>query len=162
MKKIELDNYYQIIKNNSTKFDLQILKLIIPISLIQKNQFNGISYLLDKKYSLSPSQANLITMLYLNKQALTPTQLTERLIFSSGGMTKLLKSLEAKELIKRIMSNQDKRSVLVEITEKGKNLCHEIIPDLLEIDNKIFSNLDKTEKELLEKILKKVVYNILA
>jgi len=160
MNKKQLDKYYYDFDQEPKGFDVSILKIVMPLALVQKNLFNTTSSILEKKYGMTLTQINLLATLLFRNEAISPTELSESMIFSSGGMTKLLKTLEAKELIERIASPQDGRSMLVNITDQGKALCQEAIPYLLEEDNKIFSILDKSEKQQLEKILKKLVYSM--
>ena len=91
---------------------------------------------------------------------MTPTSLYEATIFSSGGMTKILKKLEDKKLISRISSKEDKRSKLVKIEPKGERLVEDCFVDIIKSDHKIFSVLDKKEQESLKQIFKKLIYSL--
>jgi len=51
--------------------------------------------------------------------AVAPINLYESLVFSSGGMTKLLKKLEDRNYISRVDNPIDKRSKLVRITPEA-------------------------------------------
>jgi DNA-binding MarR family transcriptional regulator len=51
---------------------------------------------------------------------LTPTELGKALVVSSGGMTKRLRMLEARGLIRRQPAPNDGRSTTVSLTRKGK------------------------------------------
>lgn len=53
---------------------------------------------------------------------LAPTELATALERSSGGMTKMLKRLEALELVSRVPDPDDGRSLLVRLTETGKEM----------------------------------------
>ena len=50
---------------------------------------------------------------------LTPTELYGALMITSGGLTHRLKRLEAAGLVRRVPSAEDRRSLLVELTEEG-------------------------------------------
>ena len=50
---------------------------------------------------------------------LTPTQLFNALMITSGGLTHRLKRLEKAGLIRRVPSSEDRRSLLVELTAEG-------------------------------------------
>ena len=50
---------------------------------------------------------------------LTPTELFGALMITSGGLTHRLKRLEKAGLVRRVPSTEDRRSLLVELTEEG-------------------------------------------
>nr|WP_323669802.1 hypothetical protein [Aliarcobacter butzleri] len=81
-------------------------------------------------------------------------------MFSSGGMTKVLKKLQDRELIKRDAVKNDKRKNLVCLTQKGTELIKEIMDNKASMIEKTFSVLDKKEKENLKNILSKVLYSL--
>ena len=84
------------------------------------------------------------------------------MIFSSGGMTKILNKLELKKLIKRVDSQQDKRSRFVEITPKGAQVAKAAFKEAVAFHLKIFDILDEDEKIFLEKILKRMFLAIMS
>ncbi|MDO6749775.1 MarR family transcriptional regulator, partial [Gilvimarinus sp. 1_MG-2023] len=51
---------------------------------------------------------------------LTPTKLFQSAMLTSGAMTNRLNRLEKAKLIQRLPSEQDRRSLLVQLTEQGK------------------------------------------
>ena len=53
---------------------------------------------------------------------LSPTALYTSLMVSSGGLTYRLKRLEAAGLIRRLPSAEDRRSLIVELTDEGKTV----------------------------------------
>lgn len=156
MRKENLDNYY----DNVFKDEQEILGICLPITMIHKQLFNEGSELLLEKFDLSSSEMDVLAALYFNNKTLTPTALSEATIFSSGGMTKVLKKLEGKEFISRSFSEEDKRSKLVHIEPKGEALVKESLGHLLKKDNAFFEILDEDEKAFLFKILKKLIYRV--
>nr|WP_319490070.1 MarR family transcriptional regulator [uncultured Caproiciproducens sp.] len=72
-------------------------------------------------YGLTYTQ--YITLLVLWEQDnLSVSELGSKLLLDSGTLTPLLKKLEKLELVERVRSAHDERSVLVRLTEKGKQL----------------------------------------
>ncbi len=51
---------------------------------------------------------------------MSPNDLYRSLLMTSGGMTKILKNLEAENSIKRMDHHSDKRSKMVRLTQEGK------------------------------------------
>nr|WP_280141752.1 MarR family winged helix-turn-helix transcriptional regulator [Cohaesibacter marisflavi] len=61
---------------------------------------------------------------------MTPTELYDALLISSGGLTKVLKSLKSKGFITRSYSQKDARQKLVLLTDKGRAKLSEIMPQI--------------------------------
>lgn len=157
MKKQQLDNYFTNILQN----EKESLALGLPISVLYKHIFQHNSQLLQSKYQLNHSELDVLAALCFNGKILTPTQLSDFTIFSSGGMTKILKKLQEKKLITRVASKDDKRSMLVKIEKKAENLIEECLLDIAKFESDLFDILDETEKKVLKKILHKLTYSLL-
>lgn len=139
-----------------------ILDLVIPLHLYYKDMMQEVKYFLEEKYTLSKNELDLLLALISSPNedtTLAPTELYEHLVFSSGGMTKLLKKLELKDYILRVENPNDKRSKLVKITSEGKEIAKKAINDVLEIESQYFSRLNDLERTTLanafEKLAKK-------
>jgi len=157
MKKIQLDNYF----TNIFKNEKEVLSLGLPITVLYKHIFQHNINMLQEKYDLSHSELDVLGALCYSGKILSPTQLSEATIFSSGGMTKILKKLKDKKLITRVPSKNDKRSLLVKIEPKGEKLMENCLTDLAKFQDELFSVLDEEEKDSLKKIYHKLVYSIL-
>ncbi|TKT80322.1 MarR family transcriptional regulator [Aquamicrobium sp. LC103] len=90
--------------------------------------------------------------------ALTPTALYEATMVTSGAMTNRLDRLEKAGLIARGPHPQDRRGVIVRLTEKGRTLIDEAVTVHVENEWEILSGLTPQEQAtlagLLEKLLK--------
>jgi len=149
--KLRLDN-----KDDNICANSDIGYVSLPLYVLSQKLLNQIGTFLDKKYTLSNSEVDVMASLYSAQETdntLTPTKLYERLFFSSGGMTKVLKKLEQKGLIKRIDNKDDKRSKLVQLTQSGKEILKTSLADVIELEESIFSNLNEAEKQLLSDLL---------
>jgi DNA-binding MarR family transcriptional regulator len=60
--------------------------------------------------------------------SLTPKQLSESLMLSGAGMTSRMDRLEAQHLIARLPEPSDRRSIKIQLTQRGVKLIDEIIP----------------------------------
>jgi len=58
---------------------------------------------------------------------LSPTELFSALMVTSGTMTHRLKRLESRGLIERVSNEQDARSLLVQLTKKGRALIDQAV-----------------------------------
>ena len=158
MKKEYLDNLFKNIFIN----EKSVFSLSLPVTIIYKYIFSQNAHILQLNHDLLHSEIDVLASLLFNNKIMSPTDLYEATIFSSGGMTKILKKLEHKKLISRIQSNEDKRSTLVKLEPKGEELVKSCFVNILKEDDHIFSVLDEKEKESLAKILKKLVYSTLS
>ena len=88
----------------------------------------------------------------------TVKDLGEKLYLDSGTLTPLLKSLEAKGLVKRSRSKEDERVLIVEITAKGEELKNEAV----EIPKAMMGCVKLTQEEAatLYSLLYKVLGNL--
>ncbi|QFR48672.1 MarR family transcriptional regulator [Sulfurimonas lithotrophica] len=124
----------------------------LPLIMLSQKLLTKIENLLSKKYNLSNSEIDVLASLYSckdEKHTLTPTKLYEKLLFSSGGMTKVLKKLELKEFIKRLDNIEDKRSKLVQLTPLGKNIVEKSLSEVIELEENFFIHLNEKDRKRL-------------
>lgn len=88
---------------------------------------------------------------------LSPTQLYNEMLFSSGGLTKVLNRLVDQGYIKRIDNPKDKRSRLVQLTCDGKSLIEELIKKLHRNEQRFMSVLTLDEQKQLDILLEKAL-----
>lgn len=88
---------------------------------------------------------------------LSPTELYRSMLFSSGGLTKVLSRITTLGLIERLDNPEDKRSKLVKLTEKGKELIDRIIQQLHNHEQEFVSVLSEKEQEQLNSLLEKLL-----
>ncbi len=73
---------------------------------------------------LTPAEFELMSALRAHPapHRLTPTDLYDAMLMSSGGLTKLLKGLEARGLVQRPASDGDRRSRPVQLSGEGREV----------------------------------------
>lgn len=85
---------------------------------------------LQKKTGLTTSQ--LLVMEIINKLGSpSPSTIAREMVLSQATVTTLLDRLTKNQLVVRVKSDQDKRSVTVDLTERGKELVSHA-PELLQ------------------------------
>ena len=89
--------------------------------------------------------------------ALTPTQLYDATMVSSGGMTNRLDRLEKAGLIARKPNPDDRRGTLVSLTDRGLRLVDEIVPVHLENERDALKSLTVEEQVSLSDLLGRVI-----
>ena len=158
MKRKNIDKFY----NTTIKSkEFEVFALSLPITLIHKNMFNDTEHFLKTNYDLLHSHIDVLASLYFDGNSLSPTDLYDAIVFSSGGMTKVLKKLEDRNSIKREASSNDKRSMLISLTQEGKDLIENCMIEVAKQKEKKFSILTQKEKEDLKNILSKITYSFI-
>ena len=88
---------------------------------------------------------------------LSPTVLYQSMLFSSGGLTKVLGRLVEAGLIERTENPDDKRSKLVKLNNNGKQLVENIMPQLHQQDKTLLAGLNNSETMQLDGLLEKLL-----
>ena len=91
---------------------------------------------------------------------LTPKQLMESVLITSGAMTALLNRLAKLKLIYRAPDKNDGRIILAGLTEKGKQLIDKAIKIRFEEAKASVSSLSAKEYKLLSELLKKLTLSL--
>ena len=89
--------------------------------------------------------------------ALTPTQLYEVTMLSSGAMTNRIDRLEKLGLVARRPNPDDRRGTLVALTDKGKTLIDSMIDAHVANKQRMVSALDANEQAELSRLLAKLI-----
>lgn len=87
--------------------------------------------------------------------ALSPNDLLGTMMITSGTMTNRIDRLEEAGLVERVQSKTDKRSVLIALTARGKELINETVTAHVKTQKKLVSKLTDEEQHLLNQLLKK-------
>ncbi len=91
---------------------------------------------------------------------LSPKQLMQSVVITSGAMTALLNRLTKLELIYRAPDENDGRISLAALTEKGKEIIDDAIEKRFEEAKISIDILNKNEKNELSTLLKKILIEL--
>lgn len=80
----------------------------------------------------------------------------------AGGMTRMLDRLEAKGLVRRVRSGEDRRVVNVELTDEGRAAAREIPAVLCGVQNAHMRGFTVEEWQTLKGMLQRILDNALA
>lgn len=109
------------------------------------------------RYSLSMGKFTLLMQLmHTDEQGLTPSECAERAGVTRATVTGLLDGLEREELVKRQPYPADRRMLRVQLTDKGRKLLSEMLPDHFCRTTGLMAHLTTTEKKTLIKLLQKL------
>ena len=108
-----------------------------------------------KCFGLNLSEFAVLELLF-HKGDQPMQQIGKKILISSGNMTYVLDKLESKNYIKRFPCPKDRRVIYAVLTEEGLKLIKNIFPSHEEMIDELFSQLNRTEKEMLIYLLKKI------
>jgi DNA-binding MarR family transcriptional regulator len=93
-------------------------------------------------------------------QGLTHTELSELTAISGPSMTNRVTRLLDKGLVERVVSARDRRSALVRLTPRGRELVERLLPQHLEREQQALSVLSGKELSALTAIAMKLVEHL--
>lgn len=111
---------------------------------------------LHKRYDLKLGEFDVLATLRRSGQPyrLTPSELIDSMMLTSGAMTNRLDKLETKDLIAREHSKEDRRSVTVQLTEQGLILIDEIMQEHVAVQQQLVAGLEPNQRQQLNGSLK--------
>jgi DNA-binding MarR family transcriptional regulator len=77
---------------------------------------------------------------------MSPKELLDSLILTSGGLSNLLRKLEKAGHIRRMADESDGRGVIVELTEQGRRLVEPAMHDHAETERRLVAMLSQSEQ----------------
>lgn len=104
------------------------------------------------QYDLTDQQWRVLRVLW-ETQHLTPIDISRQTLLPAPSLVGILDRLEKKGLIKRKRSSQDRRNLHISVTDKGKILQIQIMPQVDDIQNQLQSALGMDEWEQLKSLL---------
>jgi MarR family 2-MHQ and catechol resistance regulon transcriptional repressor len=108
-----------------------------------------------KTFGLTYPQFSIIeTLGHLGPMKIS--DLYNKMLYNGGNMTIVLDQLESKDVLRRVNSKEDRRAILIELTEKGESLYREICPENAKHIKKLMSVLSDDELKYLSSLLKKL------
>lgn len=111
---------------------------------------------LHKKYDMKLGEFDVLATLRRSGKPyrLTPSELIGSMMLTSGAMTNRLDKLEAKGLISREHSKEDRRSVSVQLTKDGLILIDQMMTEHVETQKKLVKSLSASQKKNTNQLLK--------
>lgn len=93
---------------------------------------------------------------------LTPGDLAEVSLLTSGGVTFRLDKLDEAGLIRRIPSTQDRRVVWAELTDKGLSLADDVLAAHVANERRLLDGMRPEELQHLRELLRRLELSIVA
>lgn len=104
---------------------------------------------------LTQTQFGVLETLY-HLGPLSQGMLSSKLLKSTGNITLVLDNLEKQELVQRIRSQEDRRMIMIHLTNQGRELIEVIFPKVAALISEIFGGLSTEEQKQLGQLTKKL------
>jgi DNA-binding MarR family transcriptional regulator len=109
-----------------------------------------------KQHELRSIEFDILATMRRMDVAVTPTELYQTLMLSSGAVSTRIEDLVKRGLVQRVASEQDRRSCKVVLTPSGVDLVDNALNDHVANMNSMVSVLSCSEQEQLASLLKKI------
>jgi len=80
---------------------------------------------------------------------LSPTVIAERLLVTTASTTSLLDTLERRGLVTRLPDPDDRRRQLVTLTDAGRRIVDEFLPQVVALQTAVMAGISETERTRL-------------
>jgi DNA-binding MarR family transcriptional regulator len=110
-------------------------------------------------YGLTEAQWKPLLRLYL-RQAGTVAELARCCVMDAGSMTRLLDRMEAKGLLARVRSSEDRRVVNIVLTVEGERAGEQIPAILTRVQNRVLQGFSEDEYRALQGFLRRILDNV--
>ena len=109
-----------------------------------------------KMLSLTRGELCVLTSLIVHGNS-TPSELISYTDSSSAHVAKILRNLASKGEINRIKDTNDGRSVIISVTEKGRQQIKEIYDSIIEYMTAILTQLQENDTASLLKVTERII-----
>jgi DNA-binding MarR family transcriptional regulator len=88
---------------------------------------------------------------------LSPGELIRSTLSTSGTMTNRVNRLEARGLVIRQPNHDDRRGVLVKLTDEGRDRVQQALAELLAYERRVLSAIEPEQREELARLLRRLL-----
>lgn len=109
-----------------------------------------------RHHRLSRAGRQALAVLEGAGQPLSPTTIAERLLVTTASVTSLLDTLERRGLVQRQPDPTDRRRLLVALTDDGRALVEQFLPEVVALQTAVMAELSETQRQQLLRLLSKI------
>jgi DNA-binding MarR family transcriptional regulator len=135
-------NFEERYSDSSAKATECAMNLVRTADLLEKRITSLLS-----PFDLSPATGLVLSILADSKTPLSPNHIADQLIISRASVTSLLDSLEKRGLVKRKPHPSDRRMLLVELSDKGRQVAERFRPIVHQHEKVWMNALNEKEQE---------------
>ena len=90
----------------------------------------------------------------------SPSSMCKSIAYDPGAMTRMIDRLEAKRLLRRVRSEEDRRALKLELTDEGKALFPKMRVKVVGVLNHLLRDFSKSDARQLENLLQRMLVNV--
>ena len=102
------------------------------------------------KLGMNLSEVDVLAALARSEPGLNCSEIAEATLITKGGITGVLDRLEARGFVQRLPSREDRRSIRIQLTEKGVEFCGELFAKRIGLRNRRQLAVEQQPDNLLE------------
>ena len=133
----------------------RIGRIIHHLAILNRNDSNQRL----KEYGLTSNEGSVLMFLSRHSKVYQE-ELIKELQIDKSAVTRILKTLEDKQLIIKETSQEDKRNHILSLTSNGKMLYPQIKNVIKETTEVMLKDIDQNQQLLLEELLLKMKMNL--
>ena len=113
----------------------------------------------ERGLDIGPGQGRILFALW-QEDGVPINELIKKTLLRKSTLSELLDSLESAELVKRVQSEEDKRKVLIELTDKTRQMLNVYIEVSQEMTKIFYEGFQPEEMDQFETYLQRVLDNL--
>lgn len=141
-------------QNATALFKLEVF-FPYQVRLYYKAVSNLLSTVYTSKHNLTVGEWRVIALLN-EVEPSTASTIIEHSSMNKVRVSRVIKNLEKRKIIKRQTDDFDKRRILISLTSDGRQILAELIPAMRKLETNLLSGLDEGEIEQLKILMKKI------
>ena len=102
-----------------------------------------------RAYQLSPAGRQALAVLEGAGEPLSPSTIARRLLVTTASVTSLLDTLERRGFVTRSPDPNDRRKVLVALTDSGQQVVDRFLPQVVAVQTALLQGLSEKERQQL-------------
>jgi DNA-binding MarR family transcriptional regulator len=114
---------------------------------------------LSKGFDVTADQFAVLLRLW-EQDGLSQLELCQKTCKTKSNLTRILDSMEKRELLFRQLSKQDRRSYNIVLTDKGKSIKDSLVTTALQVQTALFEGVPDNDARILLKTFTKLSENI--
>lgn len=127
--------------------------LFMKVAAEMENNFDSVL----SKYSLSSGRFTILYLLNNAEEGILPSELALRVGVTQATISGLLNNMDKAGLLTRNPHEKDGRSYVIKITDKGREVIKEILPQWYPQVQNFWKNFSEEEREGLNALLKRMM-----
>lgn len=126
----------------------EIINHISELVLEIKNNCHEKDKEIAKKFGITNPELSCISVFFFG-DSFSVKEMAGKMCMTSGGITRIVTSLEEKEYIMREMAPNDRRGIIVSLTNKGKKLITDLQNASSEFFKSVLADLSTAQQDSL-------------